>query len=257
MKASGFARYDAGTGTWTLVDNFVTSSRRAGSRENVLRMAPGGGSYTVISSRIDGQPLVSNGVEVRTGQPMPPRHRCGPDSAAARAIPSWEEIRAQPDRLAFPQPPGSPQAPSAGPAEQAPAQAAQRPSAAGGRESAERSERGGKPAVVEALAVNDIIAEPGRYLGRTVAVACDTVWRSSSGKSITCDSSRGTEIDVDAGSLDRASFRYVLDRCGNNDQCSACAIGQVARSGNSLVLRNVRLHMMIFGFCSTEMPLGG
>ena len=56
---------------------------------------------------------------------------------------------------------------------------------------------------------------------------------------------------------DHTSLRYVLDRCGNNEQCGACAIGQIARSGSSLVIRNGRLHWMFFGQCMLEQTLGG
>jgi hypothetical protein len=95
--------------------------------------------------------------------------------------------------------------------------------------------------------LSDIISNANFYLGKKITVRCSSLYVSSSGQAVSCDSN-GLSIWVDTRSLINVQYKKILENCISRD-CSLCAVGDFSKSSNSFILNRAVLHTEMFGSC--------
>ena len=106
------------------------------------------------------------------------------------------------------------------------------------------------------VTVNDLLAGTDSYVGKNVSLHCKILWIGSSG-SMSCDSTRGTSLDIDKNTINTQQYLHLLDRCVQRE-CEYCVTGKVSKANSRPVLTNTRLIYSYGGNCFPNLnPITG
>jgi hypothetical protein len=93
----------------------------------------------------------------------------------------------------------------------------------------------------------DLISNANFYVGKRVIINCSSLYVSSSGQAISCESN-GLSLWIDVNSLNNDQYKTILRNC-TTVNCSVCAAGIFVKLSNRFLLSKTTIYDQMFGSC--------